>query len=240
MRSGYCIQHVGDPRGPFVATLKEALDEVKQKTDDLNGPYNLRRGHTWVWGPDRTRGDAFQRMHDRLAAKPDGFGLVVRGRRDDHITVARNRKWAIWSIVELEGPAVIQRAVSLMGLRYIFGGVSEALGLDCSGLTLDCVYRETGILLPHGADLQYRDDRVETFQDVTKAKPGDLVPMWFPNSRGIAPDHASHIGFYLSARDGTHYMIDTRSSFEPVGIRPIELNSVLAYGRLEEVNGPLL
>lgn len=236
MDTGYQLQHIGEHRGKFISELSEALDRMKEHTDELDNPYNLREGHTWQWGPDRQRIDAFNIIQTRMHLAKEGNGLALRGHRPKDGRVAKNRQWAIWKTVQLEGPQLIQDALQVLGLRYVWGAASEAVGFDCSGLVLDTTHDVTGILLPHSADLQYHDDRIDLFHEVGKAKPGDYVFMHFGR---LSAGHADHVGFYLDTRDGSPYMLDTRSTSSPVGIRPIETEAVLAYGRLEEVNGAL-
>jgi cell wall-associated NlpC family hydrolase len=144
---------------------------------------------------------------------------------------------------ELAGERVIAAVRSVMNppAPYIFGtsnppGPDGGLGVnfDCSGLVLWAVETATDgeVRLPHSSEWIRKDARVSLFRDERKCKPGDLVIMHF----GRLPEGvADHIGVWESKG----HMLDTRSPSKPVGRRPIEKANVMAYGRLEAVNGAL-
>jgi hypothetical protein len=92
------------------------------------------------------------------------------------------------------------------------------------------------VTLPHNANAQKDSSLVSLFFDQKRAASGDLVFMWFPNSRGIVRPDASHVGlFYAHPSTKTAaLMLDTRSpDGEPVAIRPIEEAYVVGYGRVQ-------
>lgn len=128
------------------------------------------------------------------------------------------------------GQQVIAEARTCIGIPY---GFADANGpddpgtdsLDCSGLTEYC-WGTVGVPLPHAARLQQVAGNVVTFSDENRCVVGDLVLQWFPNSRGIPPGTASHVGLWL----GPSKQIDTRSPANPVAIRDIDRSSVVCYG----------
>jgi len=80
---------------------------------------------------------------------------------------------------------LVGRAVSWLGTRYVWGGISKR-GVDCSGLTR-LLYKSEGIDLPHSARRQFQIGRaVAKFALL----PGDLV---FFNTRGPL----THVGMYI-------------------------------------------
>jgi hypothetical protein len=130
------------------------------------------------------------------------------------------------------GEKVIDIARTEIGTKYRFGEANGpedpgADAFDCSGFTQWAwASAAPGVNLPHSANWQMRDPNVDRFQNEDNCKPGDLVFMWFPNSRGLLPWEASHVGLWI--RPGI--VIDTRNPVtSPVGIR--DAAGVIAYGR---------
>jgi cell wall-associated NlpC family hydrolase len=79
-------------------------------------------------------------------------------------------------------------ALSLIGIRYKWGGDSPETGLDCSGLVRYVFQQVTGVTLPRTAkDMSH----VGTQVAASDLQPGDLV---FFNTRRFA---FSHVGIYL-------------------------------------------
>jgi cell wall-associated NlpC family hydrolase len=90
---------------------------------------------------------------------------------------------------------LVIRALSLIGVKYKFGGKSPAEGLDCSGL-VNHIFREVaGLLLPHNSkDISKVGSKI----DKTKLEPGDLV---FFNTR---KEPFSHVGIYIGEQRFVH------------------------------------
>jgi cell wall-associated NlpC family hydrolase len=89
----------------------------------------------------------------------------------------------------LEGAqGLANQALSLLGVRYKFGGSTPATGLDCSGLVQYVFQQVTGVTLPRTAkEMSQLGDKVA----MAELAPGDLV---FFNTRRFA---YSHVGIYL-------------------------------------------
>lgn len=85
-------------------------------------------------------------------------------------------------------------ALSLVGIRYRYGGNSPEQGLDCSGLVRH-VFREAGTDLPRTSDEMSRRGLPVDQQDL---QPGDLV---FFNTLNRA---FSHVGIYLGNNQFVH------------------------------------
>ena len=224
MDIGYQLQKVGEERGPVIRDLSTAMERLRQRMQKVSGPLNLREVGDWDWGPDRTKPDGWKRVRTRMKNADVGTGIIVRG-------MPRETQWAIHKTSVVEGPQVVRFARELIGLRYVFGGSSEANGLDCSGLTMVC-YEKVGVILPHSADAQMGDGDVRRFSDRPKLKKGDLL---FYNFGRLPYPHADHVGLFI----GEDRTIDTRSTSSPVGVRTIEFGNILCYGRVLQVNGAL-
>jgi len=138
-----------------------------------------------------------------------------------------------------KGELVIQAGMTEIGTRYVFGVANgpEDPGsdaFDCSGFT-QWAWATVGERLEHNAEAQ-RQQMIGSagsyFTDSKKAERGDLVFMWFPNSRGIPSYHASHVGlFYAHPSTKTpELVLDTRNPVtSPVAIRAAA--GVIGYGR---------
>lgn len=224
MEDGYQIQRVGLDRGPIIRDLGVAMDRLRDKLKPVSGPLNLRETGDWDWGPNRTKPDAYKHIRSKMKNGSPGDGVVVRG-------LPRETQFAIWKTQVVTGPYIVQVARELLGLRYVFGGLSESNGLDCSGLTLVC-YEKVGVILPHNSDAQMHDPDVRTFNERKKLKKGDLL---FYNFGREPYPTVDHVGLYI-ADDRT---IDTRSVDSPVGIRNIEWDRIIHFGRVPQVNGAL-
>jgi cell wall-associated NlpC family hydrolase len=93
------------------------------------------------------------------------------------------------------GSELAVRAMTLIGVRYKYGGSSPESGMDCSGL-VRYVFKQTwGMALPRTSDEISRVGRHIEMQDL---QPGDLV---FYNTlkRGF-----SHVGIYVGDNKFVH------------------------------------
>lgn len=89
--------------------------------------------------------------------------------------------------VRLGHPAM-QKALDMLGARYVWGGTSERDGMDCSGFVWRSYQDATGVRLPRTALEMARQLRVVMPHEL---RAGDLV---FFNTRGRP---YSHVGIYL-------------------------------------------
>lgn len=126
---------------------------------------------------------------DKPAAAPTTSHKEIR--RADASELKKTHPGLISRIISAT-KGLIGRAVSWLGTRYIWGGITPK-GVDCSGLTR-LLYLTEGIDLPHSARLQFK-----LGQAVVRAAllPGDLV---FFNTRGPI----SHVGMYIGNEKFIH------------------------------------
>lgn len=83
--------------------------------------------------------------------------------------------------------SLVKYALSHLGARYRYGGMSSRGGFDCSGFVA-YIYQKYGVRLPHSSSAQFRMGKPVGRSEL---QPGDLV---FFNTRGR---RASHVGIYI-------------------------------------------
>jgi cell wall-associated NlpC family hydrolase len=110
------------------------------------------------------------------------------------------------------GDTVIAAAESLLGTPYVWGGSTEASGLDCSGMTR-LAYSMVGIALPHNAAMQ---SGMMPHYPLSAAQPGDLLFFGSP---------IHHVGMYL----GPTQMIDAPHAGTAVRVEDFHWFDLLPY-----------
>jgi gamma-D-glutamyl-L-lysine dipeptidyl-peptidase len=91
---------------------------------------------------------------------------------------------------------VINRAESLLGVPYLWGGTSSK-GVDCSGF-VQTVYSMNGIILQRDASLQaLHGYPVDISKDFSLLRPGDLL---FFGSKKNSSSRVTHVAIYMGAK----------------------------------------
>lgn len=85
---------------------------------------------------------------------------------------------------------LIQRAQTLIGTPYKWGGVSESKGFDCSGLLVYLFRREAQMELPRTTTSMFAEDYLRVSRQ--ELQPGDAV-FFANNGRG----RVDHVGLYI-------------------------------------------
>ena len=85
---------------------------------------------------------------------------------------------------------LVVTAMNFLGVPYRRGGMSVDEGFDCSGFTRHIVESSLGVVLPHRAEQQARDQSLAKVER-EELRPGDLV---FFNTMKRA---FSHVGIYM-------------------------------------------
>lgn len=228
--NGYVFrEEPGEPRHKlFAGQLADALsDRLSERPATWRVRLvHLRNGVVVSTGPWRTPAIAIDAFATTIAHAELGDVLRIHGRR--------RRLFAVRVVPASAGDRVMEAAKLEIGTPYVFGAENGPQtpgkdAYDCSGFTA-AMWGLEGIVLPHNAN----DQRVlmlgqhRFFIDEPSAQNGDLVFMWAPNSRGIPPGNASHVG--LHAGNGrTGRVLDTRRPrTEPVAFR--DAFGVIGYG----------
>ena len=103
--------------------------------------------------------------------------------------------------------SIIEHTRNLLGVKYKWGGINPAKGLDCSGI-VKYVFAKLGIELPHrAAELAKLGDPIT--KDTAAMQPGDLLVF------GKAGKRISHVGIYIGdgkmiqASSTSHHVVET-------------------------------
>jgi cell wall-associated NlpC family hydrolase len=121
------------------------------------------------------------------------------------------------------GGQAVSLAYQFLGIPYVWGGATPAVGFDCSGLVM-YVYGRLGIKLGHYTGFQYYEGR-RVARD--QLEPGDIV-FFHANSLGVPQHEGMYVGngsFIQAPHTGDVVRIsslfDTRYAMSYVGaVRP--------------------
>lgn len=127
-------------------------------------------------------------------------------------------------------PAKVRRfidvAVAQTGKPYVFGAEGPR-AFDCSGL-IHYALKQAGLsdsrTTAAGYQARFAGSRVSR----SELKPGDLLFIWYPNSRGIPSGKASHIEIYL----GNGRSMGTDNPREGARVEPVDWNHVVNASRV--------
>lgn len=107
---------------------------------------------------------------------------------------------------------LVNKAKSLLGIPYVWGGTNPSSGLDCSGLTSFC-YSQIGINIGRTT---YNQDATGRHISLSELKPGDLILEY---GKG-------HVAMYI----GNGQQIEAPQPGESVKISPVPYSYGAMYG----------
>ena len=122
----------------------------------------------------------------------------------------------------LRGP-IAQLALSMVGVRYRYGGADPTSGFDCSGLVY-YTYTSNGHAVPRTSREQFSAARGIP---LAQAVEGDLV-FFNTNGRGV-----SHVGVYLGNNKFIHASV-SRGVMVSGLFEPYYIKRYIGAGRIEE------
>lgn len=182
-----------------VITIQERWVELRCYHDGYEGWVNrnqirfMDEGELtdWVQNPKLQRSPyaAFRVMADREALLiPLGAKVILH---NQGVQIGKKRYNYIYPPIELKEEHILQTAISLLGIPYLWGGRSD-LGIDCSGF-IQLVYQLHGYYPPRDASQQLNRNLATPVKEdiISYAKEGDII-FFGPDSEKI-----THIGFYL-------------------------------------------
>lgn len=125
----------------------------------------------------------------------------------------------------------LDAATAQVGKPYVFGAEGPR-AFDCSGL-IHYALRQAGVsdsrTTAAGYQARFAGSRVSREQ----LKPGDLVFLWYPNTRGIPRGKASHIEIYL----GNGRTMGTDNPREGARIEPMDWSAFIGGARVPGLAG---
>jgi NlpC/P60 family len=202
--------------------LEEKLRKAIQTVWPMGEPFRLAEpGSIHHFGVNKPVDTIIQIVVKRVSKIDPGDWFVIAKDGVDARLRVRN-------VAVAEGSKVLQTAFDQLGDDYVFGsqGPDE---FDCSGLARFC-YLQLDIDLKPPAKDQFTNPLVTVFHERPKLKDGDLV-FYDTKEEG----KVGHVGIV----DVPGMVVDASSTLDKVVHRAIDTNHVLAFGRVQEVNGPL-
>lgn len=109
--------------------------------------------------------------------------------------------------VEVHSDSLVAQSRALLGVRYVWAGVSPERGLDCSGL-VRYVFGKLGLELPHSA-AQLARLGASVPSDTGAMRPGDLLVFSQARSQRI-----THVGIYVGEGRMVHASSAKRAVIE--------------------------
>ncbi len=127
-------------------------------------------------------------------------------------------------------PTKVQRFIDIAtaqsGKPYVFGAEGPG-AFDCSGL-IHYALQQAGVADSRSTAAGYQARFAGSRVTRSELKPGDLLFIWYPNSRGIPSGKASHIEIYL----GNGRSMGTDNPREGARAEPVDWSHVVNSSRV--------
>ncbi len=121
------------------------------------------------------------------------------------------------------GAVAAEWALQQIGTPYVWGGETQGVGFDCSGL-VQAAYRAAGVSLPRVAQDQF--DGTPAVAAGAPLQIGDLV--FF----GSGPGGIDHVGIYVGTESGRSVMVDAPHTGADVRVEPFPSTAGVPFGSL--------
>ena len=107
------------------------------------------------------------------------------------------------SKIDLTGKSIVETAMQLKGIPYVWGGTSSK-GMDCSGYT-KLVYWLHGIIIARDASQQAKNGiEIDTIGNFDNAQKGDLVFFGEKPTATNPQERVVHVGIYIGNKQFIH------------------------------------
>jgi cell wall-associated NlpC family hydrolase len=159
----------------------ETPDEKQQRASDL------------VFGNLLKYEGENEKFYD--VAYPDG--------RKAFVLKTQSRQYDDWKAsIQLTGESIVQTALTLKGIPYVWGGTSEK-GMDCSGFS-KTVFLKHGIILQRNASQQARNGiPVDISAGYENLRPGDLM-FFGKKATAEKKERVRHVAIYKGNKEFIH------------------------------------
>jgi len=229
MRTEFRIRRAGGETFAQVGDLsvfERKLHEAIHTMWPMGGPFRIARPKDiHDFGPEKPEDTIVETVVRSINLPEVKLGEWFAIRKDGSDARLRARKVGV-----AEGSRILQTALNQLGDEYTFGSTGPD-EFDCSGLVKFCYSRVDIDLRPPARD-QIEDPQVTVFHERSKLKDGDLV--FYDTKHDSKIDHVGIV-------DAPDMVVDASSNIanDKVVHREIDANNVFAFGRVQEVNGPL-
>lgn len=204
-------------------TRKRVLRKLRARLKRIDAPYTIQGDAT---GKRYNLEGVMQFLRYHTQNLKAGERLIVEGNSYDQ------PKWVVRGVeAEREKGKLIAWGEQWVGRSpYSLGDDGPPGASDCSGFTAAAVKAVYGIILPHGAELQRQDPRIEIFYDGSRVEQDDFI---FYNYGRLNWPQADHVE--LIDKPGLR-CLGSRPSTNGVNwymLASWDNDNILCYGRLK-------
>lgn len=138
-----------------------------------------------------------------LGESPTTFWVKLPDGREAYVLKEEAEPFDVWvSQAETTEETVVNTALKLMGVPYLWGGTSSK-AVDCSGFT-KIVYFMNGKVLPRDASQQvFVGELIDEHKNFDKLRPGDLLFFGKPATDSTR-ERVTHVGMWIGNNEFIH------------------------------------